>query len=180
MGEQTYYSKLKVSCDHIGDNPNRPVVIDNYMCSDSACSNCSDTAVASGWQSQEDIALMLNEDTADGTCQVMNVIETNNLDQLNNTNLELVSSNATDSSAKYGPPDQTRGYAKVLIGNTCLSDYIEMTEDPVQFEVECPPSTSPGGSNITVDGSSAAASNVWGLSLSMIAVAGLSTVILFV
>ena len=73
----------------------------------------------------------------------------------------------------------TGGYAKVLIGNTCLSDYIEMTEDPVEIQVECPPSTSPGGSNMA-DGSSAATSNVWGLSLSMIAVAGLSTVILFV
>ena len=98
----------------------------------------------------------------------MNVIETNNLDQLNNTKLELVSSNATDSSAKYGPPDQTRGYAKVFIGNTCLSDDIEMTEDPVK-----------SGSNITVDGSSAA-SIVCGLYLLTFAVAGLSTVILFV
>ena len=163
LGEQTYYSKLVVSCEHIDDNANHPVVMDGYDCSDSACSNCSDTAEISGWQSQEDIAMMLNEDPTQDACQVWKTIESNNLDQFNITNVETMFSDNSDSSIRYGPADQSRAYAEVFIGNTCLSDYIPI-EGP-----------SPGAA----DGSSAA-SNVWGVSLSMFAVAGLSAAILSV
>ena len=52
-------------------------------------------------------------------------------------------------------------------------------EDPVEIPIACPPNTSPGAGSNVADGSSAA-SNVWGLSLSMFAVAGLSTAMLSV
>lgn len=158
MGGQTYYSKLVVSCEHIDDNANHPVVMDGYDCSDSACSNCSDTAEVSGWQSQEDVAMMLNEDPTQDACQAWKTIESNNLDQFNDTNVEMLFRNNSDSSIRYGPADQSRALAEVFIGNTCLSDYIPIG---------------------AADGSSAA-SNVWGVSLSMFAVAGLSAVILSV
>ncbi len=164
IGEQTYYTKLALSCEHISDD-NHPVVLDGYDCSDSACSNCSDTAEVSGWQSKKDIAMMLNEDMSENFCQAWKTVESNNLDQLNNTNLETMFSNNSDSSVRFDPPDQARAYAEVYIGNTCLSDYI-----PIE-------GTSPGAG--AADGSSAA-SNVWGLSLSMFAVAGLSAAILSV
>ena len=162
MGGQTYYTKLAISCEHIDDNANHPVVIDGYDCSDSTCSNCSDTAEVSEWQSQEDIAMMLNEDPTQDACQAWKTVESNNLDQFNDTNVETLFRNNSDSSVRSYPPDQARAFTEVLIGNTCLSDYI-------------PIGPSPGAA----DGSSAA-SNVWGVSLSMFAVAGLSAAILSV
>lgn len=171
IGGQTYYTKLALSCEHIDDNSNHPVVLNGYLCSDSACSNCSDTALTSGWQSKEDIAMLLNEDTAEN-CQAWKTVESNNLDQLNNTNLETMLIDNSDSSLRSGPADQVTAFAKVYIGNTCLSDYIP---------IEGPSPTA--GSNVfggTEAGGSSAASNVWGVSLSMFAVAGLSAAILSV
>ncbi len=178
MGGQTFYTKLAMSCEHIKDDINHPVVVDGYLCSDSACNNCSDTSFTSGWQTKEEIAMLLNEDTA-GNCQVWKTIESNNLDQLNDTNLETIFSTNATSSMRSGPVDEVVAYGKVYIGNTCLSQYISI-EEPV----ESPPGPSPGGeSNVfggTEAGGSSATSNVWGLSLSMFAVAGLSAVILSV
>ena len=73
-----------------------------------------------------------------------------------------------------------RGANFGVVSDRAKPEIGEDARQRVEIQVECPPSTSPGGLNITADGSSAATSNVWGLSLSMIAVAGLSTVILFV
>ncbi len=198
---QTYPSKLVVSCDHISDDKH-PVIYNAYTCYDSACSNCSDTIMTSSWQSQEDIEQMLNEDPTQDACQVMKTMESKNLDQFNDTNLETMFSNNSDASVRYGPADQARAYAEVYIFNTCLIDYISIepkttdpvelvTEEPVEIQVLCPPGPSPGPpgpspageSNVfggMEAGGSSAASNVWGLSLSMFAVAGLSAAILSV
>ena len=102
--------------------------------------------------------MMLNEDPTQDACQAWKTIESNNLDQFNDTNVEMLFRNNSDSSIRYGPADQSRALAEVFIGNTCLSDYIPIG---------------------AADGSSAA-SNVWGLSFSMFAVAGLSAAILSV
>ncbi len=140
---------------------------------------------------------MLNEDTAENChCQAWKTVESNNLDyQLNNTNLETMFSSNSGFFLRAGPADQVTAYAKVYIGNTCLSDYIAIepettTTDPVELVTEDPveipiaPGPSPtAGSNVfggTEADENSAASNVWGFSLSMFAVAGLSAVILSV
>ncbi len=102
---------MALSCEYIDGNADNPVVINAYKCYDSACDNCSDTAVNSGWDELEDIAGFLNEETAHDACKVWKTVE-------ESETLELMFSNTSDYSHRYGPADQVRGYTEVFVANT--------------------------------------------------------------
>ena len=188
-GGSTSFAKIEVSCDHITESEH-PVVMTGYLCTDSACSNCSDTVAYEGWSPWEDFTTMAGTTNNPDTCWSYNTVS---IDA--GAIWDSMVSTSSPSYVKYTTsPEILAAYNDVFIGNSCLVDYAKTeieegvhTEDDGVHTEGSPPSTADDhdqegdghddGSNVKEDGGSSSAC-VWGLSMSISAVAGLGAAIL--